>query len=88
VSLPQLKDRCLALFIESDDVVVTPPQEVRDLASGAIAAANPHELRRRPSNDGEPVEVFVFTHDEAVVRSRKIPNSRIGGAALAKYSNV
>ena len=48
------------LLVESDDVVVMAPPELRDVVGGAVAEPNPNELRRGASQNSEPVKIFVL----------------------------
>jgi YD repeat-containing protein len=86
--LPQLKDGCLALFVEPDNVVATGPQESRDLGGGAVTAPNPYELRRCSTQNGKPVGVFVLTYEHAMLRPREVPHRRVRSAALTEPPNV
>ena len=43
----QFENCRFVLLVESDDVLVTAPQKLPDVVSGAVAEPNPNELRRR-----------------------------------------
>ena len=78
----ELEDGRFILFVESDDVVVMAPQKLRDVVGGAVAEANPDELRRGATQDGKPVKVFVLAHDQTPVLTRQVPDGRVSRAAL------
>jgi hypothetical protein len=78
----QFQNCRFVLLVESDDVIVTPPQELRDVVSGAVAEPNPNELRRGTSQDSQSVKVLVLADHQAPVLTRQVPDDRIRRPAL------
>ena len=86
--LPQLKNGDFLLFTEPDDLIVKLPQEPHDLAGRTIAAPDPDELRRCAVQDGQSVEVLIFTHEQAVVGSGEIPDGCVRRSPMTECSDV
>ena len=72
--LLQFQNGRLLLLFKPNDLLVTLPKKRGDLVGRAVTAPNPHKLRRRPTQDRQPVEVLVLAHDQAIVRPRDLPN--------------
>jgi hypothetical protein len=72
------------LFVELEDVIVTAPQQLRDVVCGAVAEANPNELRRRTAQERKSMEVLVLADHQASVLTRQIPDDRISRAPSAQ----
>lgn len=86
--LAQFENCCFILLVESADVVVTSPQEPRDVGRSAVAEPNPNELRWGASQKGKSVKIFVLADEQAPVLTCQIPDDRIRRPALPQQSNV
>ena len=84
----QLEDSRFVLLTESDDVLLTTPQQLRDVVGGAVAQLNPNKLWWGAMQDGQSMKVFVLAHDQASVMTRQVPDGRIRCAPLPQQSNV
>jgi len=56
------------------------PEYVFNLSRRAIAAADPHDMGRKPSEHTHLLEIGIFGHDRQFTLMRIVPNLTIEGA--------
>ena len=83
-----LQESDLVLIGKKPNGWLTASQQGRDILSGAVADANPDDLRRCAPQHAETMKVFVFRDENAFVLARELPNAPITGPAGAERPNV
>ena len=88
LSSTEFEDGRFILLVESDDVVVTAPQQLCDVIGGAVAESDPNELRRSASQESKSVKILVFADHQALMLTCQLPDDRIRRPAVPQYPNV
>lgn len=74
------EERCLVVLYERRNLLAPVPEQSHHISSGAVAEADPDDLRREATNDAQPVKVLVLgDEDESATRS-VLPDPRISSS--------
>ena len=88
VRLAEFQDCGFVLGVEVDNVVITTPEQARDICRATVSQPNPDELRWRTSQQRQAVKVDVFADDDATMLTSELANRHVRRSSVAEQSNM